>query len=187
MPFFCDRAELFRGNKTPYCIQSDMARPQESLSKVAGVFGVTRQTVYKWKHAGAPFDSANALLDWLKLSPDRRLFDRVSPDCPELRQKLTKVLSVDEAVHELAEIFGVTYPTAQSWIARGAPVEDPFAMAEWAMKEPGIFEGFTRTQETADMVEAIEDPELQVDIRSALIGWRASPAYRAWRRWAAAS
>ncbi len=186
MLLFCDRTELFRGNKTAYCIQFGMARPQESLSKVAGVFGVTRQTVYKWKHSGAPFDSADSLLDWLKLSPDRRLFDRVSPECPELRQKLTKVLSVDEAVHELADIFGVTYPTAQSWIGRGAPVEDPFAMAEWAMKEPGVFDGFTRTHETADMVEAIEDPELEVEIRSALIGWRASPAYRAWRRWAIA-
>ena len=101
--------------------------------------------------------------------------------------RINKVLSVDEAVHELADIFGVTYPTAQSWIAKGAPVEDPFAMAEWAMKEPGIFEGFARTQETADMVEALEDPEMEVEIRSALIGWRASPTYRAWRRWAVAS
>ena len=36
--------------------------------------------------------------------------------------------------------------------------------AEWAMKEPGIYEGFTRNKETADTLEAIEDPEMEVKI-----------------------
>ena len=45
-------------------------------------------------------------------------------------------------------------------------------MAEWAMSEPGIFEGLTRNQETADTPEAIEDPELEGEIREALEGWR---------------
>lgn len=53
------------------------------------------------------------------------------------------------------------------------------------MKEPGIFEGFTRNQEAADTLEAIEDPEMEGEIREALAGWRASPTGRAWKRMAA--
>jgi hypothetical protein len=68
-----------------------------------------------------------------------------------------------------------------SWRQRGVPVEDVAELAEWAMSEPGIFEGFTRNQETADTREAIEDPELEGEIREAVAGWRASPTGRAWR------
>jgi hypothetical protein len=50
------------------------------------------------------------------------------------------------------------------------------------MKEPGIYEGFTRNPETADTLEAIEDPEMEVKIREALAGRRASPTGRAWKR-----
>ena len=73
-------------------------------------------------------------------------------------------------------MFGVTLETIQAWRLRGAPVEDMGELAEWAMKEPGIFEGFTRNQETADTLEAIEDPELEGEIREAL--WPAGERHR---------
>ena len=82
---------------------------------------------------------------------------------------------------ELAETFGVTPETIQAWHLRGAPVEDMAELVEWAMKEPGIFESFTCNEEAADTLEAIEDPELEVEIREAVAGWRASPTGRAWR------
>jgi hypothetical protein len=82
-------------------------------------------------------------------------------------------------------MFGVTLETIAAWRQRGAPVEDLGELAEWAMKEPGIFEGFTRNQEAADTLEAIEDPELEGEIREAVAGWRASPTGRAWKRMAA--
>lgn len=55
-------------------------------------------------------------------------------------------------------------------------------LAEWAMREPGIFEGFARNHEAADTLEAIEDPELEREIREAVAGWRASATGRAWER-----
>jgi hypothetical protein len=61
-------------------------------------------------------------------------------------------------------------------------MEDMAEPAEWAMSEPGIFEGFTCNQETADTLKAIEDPELEGEIREAVAGWRASPTGRARRR-----
>jgi hypothetical protein len=50
---------------------------------------------------------------------------------------------------------------------------------------PGIFEGFARNQDAADTLEAMEDPELEGEIREAVAGWRASPTGRAWNRMAA--
>lgn len=43
----------------------------------------------------------------------------------------------------------------------------------------GIFEGFTRNQETADTLEAIEDLEPESEIREALARRWMSPAGRA--------
>jgi hypothetical protein len=79
-------------------------------------------------------------------------------------------------------MFGATLETTQAWRQRGAPVEE---LAEWAMKEPGIFEGFTCNQEVADTLEAIEDPELEGEIQEVVASWRASPMGRAWKRMAA--
>jgi hypothetical protein len=55
-------------------------------------------------------------------------------------------------------------------------------LAARAMSEPGIFEGFTGKEEVADILETVEDPELEGEIREAVAGWRASPTSRAWKR-----
>jgi hypothetical protein len=165
-----------------------MSRPQESLSKVADVFGVTRQAVHKWKRNGAPMYSAEALVDWLSNQMGTRVLDNFSHRCPVLLENLKAVMeprSVYNPDKELAETFGVTLETIQAWRLRGAPVEDMGELAEWAMKEPGIFEGFSCNQEAADTLEAIEDPELEGEIREAVAGWRTSPMGRAWKRMAA--
>ena len=165
-----------------------MSRSQESISKVAAVFGVTRQAVHKWMHKGAPMYSAEALVDWLSNQMGTRVLDNFSHRCPILLENLKAVMeprSVYNPDRELAEMFGVTLETIAAWRQRGAPVEDLGELAEWAMKEPGIFEGFTRNQKAADTLEAIEDPEMEGEIREAVAGWRASPTRRAWKRMAA--
>ena len=165
-----------------------MSRPQESLSKVADVFGVTRQAVHKWKRNGAPMYSAEALVDWLSNQMGTRVLDNFSHRCPILLENLKAVMeprSVYNPDKELAETFGVTLATIAAWRQRGAPVEDVAELAEWAMSEPGIFEGFTCNQEAADTLEAIEDPELEGEIQEAVASWRASPTGRAWKRMAA--
>ena len=165
-----------------------MSRPPESISKVAAVFGVTRQAVHKWMHKGAPMYSAEALVDWLSNQMGTRVLDNFSHRCPILLENLKAVMeprSVYNPDKELAETFGVTLATIAAWRQRGAPVEDVAELAEWAMSEPGIFEGFTCNQEAADTLEAIEDPELEGEIQEAVASWRASPMGRAWRRWAA--
>ncbi len=162
-----------------------MSRPQESISRVAAVFGVTRQAVHKWKRNGAPMYSAEALLGWLCDQPGVRALDHLRPRCPALLERLKDAMDPEPTYNpdrELAEMFGVTLETIATWRQRGAPVEDVAELAEWAMKELGIFEGFTRNEETADTLEAIEDPEIEGEIREAVAGWRASPTGRAWRR-----
>lgn len=165
-----------------------MSRPQELVSKVAAVFGVTRQAVHKWMHKGAPMYSAEALVDWLSNQMGTRVLDNFSHKCPILLANLKAAMD-PQAVYnpdrELAEMFGVTLETIAAWRKRGAPVEDVVELAEWAMSEPGIFEGFTRNQETADALEAIAHPEMKGEIREAVAGWRASPTGRAWKRMAA--
>lgn len=164
-----------------------MSRPQESISRVAAVFGVTRQAVHKWKRNGAPMYSAEALLGWLSNQMGIRALDNFRHRCPVLLENLKAVMDPEPVYNpdrELAEMFGVTLETIAAWRQRGAPVEDVAGLAEWAMREPGIFEGFTRNQETADTLEAIEDPELEREIREAVAGWRASPTGRAWKRMA---
>ena len=165
-----------------------MSRSQKSLSKVADVFSVTRQAVHKWRQRGAPFHSAEALLGWLCNQHGIRSLDHLHPKCPALLARLKVILeplAVYSPDRELAETFGVTLETIAVWRHRSAPVENMAELAEWAMKEPGIFEGFTRNQDAADTLEAIEDPEREVEIREVLSGWRASPTGRAWKRMAA--
>jgi hypothetical protein len=165
-----------------------MSRPPETFSKVAAVFGVSRQAVHKWMHKGAPMYSAEALVDWLSNQMGTRVLDNFSHRYPVLLENLKSVMeprSVYNPDKELAETFGVTLETIQAWRLRGAPVEDMGELAEWAMKEPSIFEGFTCNQEAADTLEAIEDPEPEGEIQEAVAGWRASPTGRAWRRMAA--
>jgi hypothetical protein len=69
-----------------------MGRPPETFSKVAAVFGVTRQAVHKWQRKGAPFHSAEALLAWLNDEPVRVL-DSFRPRCPTLRANLERALA----------------------------------------------------------------------------------------------
>ena len=85
MPLFCELADFSSVNEIRTlslwrrgcrCITLyDMGRPPETFSKVAAALGVTRQAVYKWHQAGAPFHSAGELYDWLN-----RPFVRVLDD-----------------------------------------------------------------------------------------------------------
>ena len=121
-----------------------MSRPPESISKVAAVFGVTRQAVHKWMHKGAPMYSAEALVDWLSNQMGTRVLDNFSHRCPVLLENLKAVMeprSVYNPDKELAEMLGVTLETIAAWRQRGAPVENMAELAEWVMSEPGIFEG----------------------------------------------
>ena len=149
---------------------------------------MTRQAVHKWRQRGAPFHSAEALLGWLANQHGIRARDNFHPRCPALLARLKAAMEPEPVYspdRELAETFGVTLETIAAWRHRGAPVEDMGELAERAMKEPGIFEGFTRNQEAADTLEAIEDPALEGEIREAVAGWRASTTFRAWKRMAA--
>ncbi len=117
-----------------------------------------------------------------------RVLDDFSHKCPVLPERLKAVMEpqpVYDPERELTEMFGVTPETIQAWRLCGAPVGDLGELAERAMKEPGTFQGFIRTQEAADTPEAIEEPEMEGEIRDALAGWRASPMGRAWKRVAA--
>lgn len=71
----------------------DMARPPETFSKVAAVFGVTRQAVHKWKHNGAPFHSAESLLTWLDNRERGGVLDNFRHRCPVLRADLERALA----------------------------------------------------------------------------------------------
>jgi DNA-binding transcriptional regulator YiaG len=169
-----------------------MSRPQESLSKVADVFGVTRQAVHKWRQRGAPFHSAEALLGWLANQHGIRALDNFHPRCPALLARV-KVILEPPAVYspdrELAETFGVTLETIAAWRHRGAPVEDMGELAEWAMKEPGIFEGYERAQAVADRLpgmarraSAAGDTAFASLLLDTLAGWTSSLHCRAfWR------
>ena len=70
-----------------------MARPLETFSKVAAVFGVTRQAVHKWHKAGAPFYSAVALLTWLDNRERGGVLDNFAHRCPVRLAKLEQALA----------------------------------------------------------------------------------------------
>jgi hypothetical protein len=96
------------------------------------------------------------------------MLDKFSHRCPVLLENPKAVMeprSVYNPDKELAETFGVTLETIQARRLRGAPVEDMGELAEWAMKEPGIFEGFTCNQDAADTLEAMEDPSWRAKSR----------------------
>jgi hypothetical protein len=65
----------------------------ETFSKVAAALGVTRQAVYKWHKAGAPFHSAAALLTWLDNRERGGVLDNLAHRCPVLRDELERALA----------------------------------------------------------------------------------------------
>lgn len=94
-----------------------MSRPPETFSKVATVFGVTRQAVHKWMRKGAPMYSAEALVDWLSSRMGTRVLDNFRQKCPVLLENLRAVMEprpVYNPDKELAETFGVTLETIQA-------------------------------------------------------------------------
>jgi hypothetical protein len=70
-----------------------MGRPPETFSKVAAVFGVTRQAVYKWQRNGASFHSADTLLTWLNNRDRGGVLDNFAHHCPVLRGELERALA----------------------------------------------------------------------------------------------
>ena len=79
-------------------MQGCLRRPQESLSKVADVFGVTRQAVHKWMRKGAPRYSAEAPVDWLSNQMGTRALDHFSHWCPVLLENLKAVMEPRGAI-----------------------------------------------------------------------------------------
>jgi len=84
---------------------------------------------------------------------------------------------------KLAEIYDVSLETVREWEKRGAPLQDPAAMADWVMdQEPKIREGFERAQAVADRLpdmarraSAAGDTAFAAEMLEALTGWLASP------------
>jgi hypothetical protein len=83
----------------------------------------------------------------------------------------------------LAEFYDVSLETVKDWERRGAPVQDPAAMADWVMdQEPKIREGFERAQAVADRLpsmakraSAAGDTAFAAEMLEALTGWLSSP------------
>ena len=61
-----------------------MPRPTGIYSRLAEVFGVSRQAVYRWQKQGAPFYTAEALLYWLNNQFYIRCMDYFPSRCPKL-------------------------------------------------------------------------------------------------------
>jgi len=55
----------------------------------------------------------------------------------------------------LTKLYDVSAATVQDWKRRGAPVNDPAAMADWVMNEPEVFAGYERAQAVADRLPGI--------------------------------
>jgi hypothetical protein len=70
-----------------------MARPTGINSRLAEVFGVTRQAVHRWRKQGAPFHSAEVLLHWLNNQLHTRCMDYLPPRCPRLLARVKAALS----------------------------------------------------------------------------------------------
>ncbi len=82
----------------------------------------------------------------------------------------------------LAEIYDVSLETVKDWERRGAPLQDPAALAGWVMNEPEIRAGYDRAQAAADRLPemarraaAAGDMAFATDALEALAGWLASP------------
>ena len=89
----------------------------------------------------------------------------------------------------LAEIYDVSAATVKDWKRRGAPVNDPAAMADWVMNEPEVFAGYERAQAVADRLpgmarraSAAGDTTFATEILEALAGWLSSLHCRAYWR-----
>ena len=65
-----------------------MARPTGMYSRLAEVFGVSRQAVYRWQKQGAPFYTAEALLQWLNNQFYIRCMDYFPLHCPRLQARV---------------------------------------------------------------------------------------------------
>ena len=83
---------------------------------------------------------------------------------------------------ELSEFYDVSAATVKDWERRGAPVQDPAAMADWVMDEPEIRAGYERAQAAADTLPSMArraaaagDMEFATDALEALAGWLSSP------------
>ena len=89
----------------------------------------------------------------------------------------------------LAEIYDVSADTVHDWKRRGAPVNDPAAMADWVMNEPEVFAGYERAQAVADQLpgmakraSAAGDTAFAAEILKALAGGLSSLHCRAYWR-----
>lgn len=83
---------------------------------------------------------------------------------------------------ELSEFYDVSAATVKDWERRGAPVQDPAAMADWVLNEPRIREGYDRAQAVADSLPnmarraaAAGDVAFAAEMLEALTGWLSSP------------
>ena len=83
---------------------------------------------------------------------------------------------------ELSEFYDVSAATVKDWERRGAPVQDPAAMADWVLNEPRIREGYDRAQAVADRLPGMArraassgDMAFATDALEALAGWLSSP------------
>ena len=89
----------------------------------------------------------------------------------------------------LAKLYDVSAATVQDWKRRGAPVNDPAAMADWVMNEPEVFAGYERAQAVADQLPemakralAAGDTAFASLLMDTLAGWTSSLHCRAfWR------
>ena len=90
--------------------------------------------------------------------------------------------SQSTVMSELSEFYDVSAATVKDWEKRGAPVQDPAAMADFVMDEPEIRAGYDRAQAVADRLPnmarraaAAGDMAFATDALEALVGWLASP------------
>ena len=81
----------------------------------------------------------------------------------------------------LAKLYDVSAATVQDWKRRGAPVNDPAAMADWVMNEPEVFAGYERAQAVADRLpgmarraSAAGDTAFALLLLDTLAGWTSS-------------
>ena len=81
----------------------------------------------------------------------------------------------------LAKLYDVSAATVQDWKRRGAPVNDPAAMADWVMNEPEVFAGYERAQAVADRLpgmarraSAAGDTACALLLLDTLAGWTSS-------------
>ena len=89
----------------------------------------------------------------------------------------------------IAAKYGVPVADVQAWAQRGAPIDNPDALADWVMTVPSIRAGYERTQAVAELLPGLArraaaagDTEFAAEILDALTGWLSSPQCRAYWR-----